>query len=207
MPAKKRTTSTAAKRALRRNTATDKQSVSTEDGLTAARAVAQLAEESGIDCAIAGGLAMHLYGFTRATQDVDMIADELLELKAARRLSFGGETYRVQVGRRQIAVDWIVRDDEKQDVYEAALADAVPLETKLKVISPEWLVILKQLAGRGKDHLDLLWLLRERGLVDRSRVARLIRKIMGKYAYWALQDLESVYLEADLLRARDERTE
>lgn len=207
MPAKKRATNAAAKRAIRRNTSPDNQSISTEDGLAAARAVTELAEESGIDCAVAGGLAMHLYGFTRATTDVDLVAAELLALKPERKLSFGGATYRVQVGRRRIAVDWIVRNDEKQELYEAALADAVELDDELKIISPEWLVILKQLAGRGKDHLDLLWLLREKGLVDRKRVERLIRKVMGKYAYWALQDLESVYLEADLLRARDERTE
>ena len=31
--------------------------------------------------------------------------------------------------------------------------------------------------------------------------------IFGKVAYWPLRDLESIYLEADLLKAKDERDE
>lgn len=182
-------------------------SISTELGLQAAQVVIEQAQAAGVACALAGGIAMHLYGFTRATQDVDMLAARLLDLPAQRRLTFGGVTYEVKLPQRTVEVDWIVRDDEQQDVYEAALADARVTRGGLPLISPEWMVLLKKLADRGKDHLDLLWLLRADGLVDRALVAELARKVFGKYVYLLLQDLGAVYLEADLLKAKDERDE
>ncbi len=182
-------------------------SISTEMGLQAAQVVIEQAQAAGIACALAGGIAMHLYGFTRATQDVDMLAAKLLDLPAQRRLTFGGVTYRVELPQRAVEVDWIVREDEQQDVYEAALADARVTRGGLPLISPEWMVLLKKLADRGKDHLDLLWLLRADGLVDRAVVAGHVGAIFGKVAYWPLRSLESVYLEADLLKAKDERDE
>ncbi len=211
MPAKKKTTNATAKRAVKRNASGSGQAISTEEGLAAASAIAELADAQKIRYALAGGIAMHLYGFTRATRDVDMIASESLALRAVRRLTFGGETYQVKARKKIIEIDWIVRDDEKKDVYEAALRDSLrsPIRTPagLPIIKPEWMVILKKLADRGKDHLDLLWLLREEGLVDRRTVQQIVKNIFGRYAYLLLQELESVYLEADLLRARDERTE
>jgi hypothetical protein len=181
--------------------------ISTEVGLQAARVMIEQAHAAGVTCALAGGIAMHLYGFTRATKDVDMLAARLLDLPAQRQLSFGGASYRVELPQRTVTVDWIVRDDEQQDVYEAALADARVSREGLPLVTPEWMVLLKKLADRGKDHLDLLWLLRADRLVDRAVVERLARKVFGKYAYLLLQDLGAVYLEADLLKAKDARDE
>ena len=62
-------------------------------------------------------------------------------------------------------------------------------------------------AGRGKDEIDLLWLLREPGLVDRKKVERLAKKLFGRHAYLLLQDLQSVYMQADMMRVRDEQLE
>lgn len=199
--------SAVARATIKRNSAPEAQSISTEEGLAAARSIAQVATAAGVDCALAGGIAMHLYGFTRATTDVDLIASEVLNLEATRDLSFGGESYPVAVGERIINVDWIVRDDEAADVYVGALADAAPSEFGLRIVTPEWLVIMKKLADRGKDHLDLLWLLRREGLVDREQVAALLRAIFGRGAYWPIRDMESIYLQADLLKAKDERDE
>jgi hypothetical protein len=179
--------------------------ISTEQGVAAAHKVLEIAESSGIDCALCGGIAMQIYGFTRATRDVDFLAAEVLSLPRTRRLNFGGEAYIVKVERKEIEVDWIVRDDDKQDVYEAALADAVTIEPEgLPIITPEWIVILKNFAGRGKDHLDLLWLLRQPDLVDRNLIEKHVRKLFGRFAFAVLSDLQSLYLEADLMRARDE---
>lgn len=185
----------------------EQHSITTEDGVAAAEAVAKIAQERGIDCALAGGVAMHLYGFTRATTDVDMLASKALGLEADRKLSFGGETYTIEVGAKEIAVDWIVRNDEVAEIYVAALADAKEMSNSVKIITPEWLTIIKKLADRGKDQIDLLWLLRRPGLVDRKLVEHHVRTIFGKGAYWPLRDLESLYLEADLLKAKDERDE
>jgi hypothetical protein len=193
------------KRKVIRNPSSGSDAISTEQGVAAALEVLRLAIEQDIECALCGGIAMQIYGFTRATRDVDFLASELLPLARTRRLNFGGEAYTINVGRKEIEVDWIVRDDEKQDVYEAALADAVTIEPEgLPIITPEWMVILKNFAGRGKDHLDLLWLLRQDDLVDRKLVERHIKKLFGRFAFAVLGDLQSLYLEADLMHARDE---
>jgi hypothetical protein len=193
------------KRRVIRNPSSGAGAISTEQGIAAALKVVDLAVESDIDCALCGGIAMQIYGFTRATRDVDFVASELLPLVGARQLNFGGAAYSIKVGRMDIEVDWIVRDDDKQEVYEAALADAVTIAPEgLPIITPEWMVILKNFAGRGKDHLDLLWLLRQDDLVDRKLVERHVKKLFGRFAFAVLGDLQSIYLEADLMRARDE---
>ncbi len=142
---------------------------------------------------------MHLYGFTRATTDVDMIASALLGWQVKDTLSFGGETYAATAGQREIELDWIVRNDFFQEFYETALSDAVETEENLKVVSPEWMVILKYVSGRGKDQIDLLWLLQQPGLVDREVVRRLMNMVMGeKAAALPLRELERLFLQAEI---------
>lgn len=184
---------------LRRNTAPDRQSISTEEGLEVARVASIQAHTKGIVCALAGGLAMHLYGFTRATMDVDMIADRPLGWSAKDKLSCGGETYSATVGSRAIDLDWILRDDFFREFYEAALRDAIEVESDLFVISPEWMVILKYIAGRGKDQIDLLWLLQKPDLVKRDEVRTLMIATMGeKAAALPLRELERYFQQADI---------
>jgi hypothetical protein len=192
---------------IRRNVE-EKPMIRTEDGLQALEEVARLARQARVRYAIAGGIAMHLYGFTRATTDVDVVADDVLELDAQRELSFGGKSYLVKVGRQNIPVDWIVRDDDYAEWYTGALDAAVDSGVGHPIVSPEWMVVLKFFAGRGKDHLDLLWLLRQEGLVDREEVRRIIVGVMGrKYAAVPLRDLDAIFLEADVMRQRDEADE
>lgn len=185
-----------------------KQSISTEEGLDVASKVVSKAEENNVTCALCGGLAMHVYGFTRATVDVDFIAAGKLPLPATRELEMGGQAYTVQSSReKEIEVDWIIRADDKKEVYEAALAGARSTEDGLPIITPEWMVILKYLAGRGKDQIDLLWLLREEGLVDRELVKQHISSLFGRYAFWPLADMDNLFLEADVMKARDQNGE
>ncbi len=189
---------------LRRNTAPDKQSISTEEGLEVARTASKAAQAQGIVCALAGGLAMHLYGFTRATMDVDMIANRPLDWEVKDKLSFGGETYSAIAENRAIDLDWILRDDFFRDFYEAALQDAVEAEENLLVISPEWMVILKYIAGRGKDQIDLLWLLQQPALVNRDEVRKLMVATMGeKAAALPLRELERLFSQADLAQNQE----
>lgn len=183
----------------------NQRAISTEEGLAAATVIIEQAGKEQIEYALAGGIAMHLYGYLRATQDVDMLAADKLALPAERSLSFGGESYLVKVGARQIHVDVIVRDDFFRDFYAAALRDAETTPDGWRVITPEWMAILKYLAGRGKDQLDLLWLLREPGLVDRAAVARLLEEVAGQTsAQIALRGLEPFYVQAEVMRAGDE---
>jgi hypothetical protein len=184
------------------------QSISTEEGLIVANEIVKEARKHKVDCALCGGLAMHVYGFTRATVDVDFIAAERLPLPASKKLQMGGETYQIQArAEKKIDIDWIIREDDKQDIYKAALAGATSTDEGIPIITAEWMVILKYLAGRGKDQIDLLWLLREEGLVDRALVKQHINDLFGRYAYWPLADMDNLFLEADVMKARDENGE
>lgn len=185
-----------------------KQSISSEEGLDVANKAVNKAVENNVKCALCGGLAMHVYGFTRATANVDFIATARLPLPATKELEMGGEAYDVRSDEeKEIEVDWIVRADDKKEVYEAALAGATSTEDGLPIITPEWMVILKYLAGRGKDQIDLMWLLREEGLVDRELVKQHISSLFGRYAFWPLADVDNLFLEADVMKARDQNGE
>ena len=74
----------------------------------------------------------------------------------------------------------IVRDDLFREFYDAALRDAYLTGDGWRIVAPEWTVILKFLARRSKDILDLLWMLRAPGLVNRNRVTQVLEQVMGK---------------------------
>ena len=104
-----------------------------------------------------------------------------------------------------ITVDWIVRNDEDQKFYVAALADALEIENGVRIVSPEWLVILKHLSGRPKHQLDMIWLLQESDLVNREKVEENIRRVLGEYATYLMRDLQSEFDYADVLKMRGAR--
>ena len=85
-------------------------------------------------------------------------------------MSFGGSSYTLQVGKYNVQVDWIVRNDGYQELYHKALKEAISLPSGLRVVTPEWLVILKFNAGRQKDLDDIVFLLKAEKLVDRPTV-------------------------------------
>src|SRR5690349_12739239 len=89
-----------------------KASIPTEIAIEAAERVSEIANDIGVKCALAGGIAMHIYGFTRATTDVDIVAQAALPLESHNNLNIGGESYRVKIGKRVVRVDVIVRNDE-----------------------------------------------------------------------------------------------
>lgn len=180
--------------------------VPTQVGIDAGLKLAALADEHGIDWAFAGGIAMHIYGYVRATTDVDLIASKLLDLESQKDLSFGGASYQVELGDDTVTVDWIVRDDESDKFYAAALANAVEVKSGIRIITPEWMVVLKHLAGRPKDQLDLIWLLQESGLVDRQKVVSNIKSVLGEHAIYLLKDIQSEFDYADVIRMRGERS-
>lgn len=178
----------------------------TETGIKAGLTLAEIANAENIDWAFAGGIAMHLYGYIRATVDVDIVASQILDLESDKNLSFGGKSYQVKIGRRKVTVDWIVRDDDLKEFYRQALENQIELENGIKIISPEWLVILKHLSARPKDQLDLIWLLQESDLVDRDRVKENIRSVLGEYAQFLINDLQSEFDYADVLKMRENRS-
>jgi hypothetical protein len=160
--------------------------ISTDTGVEAVQQVGRLADQEEIQWAVAGGLAMHLYGSPRLTKAVDIIASEHLSLTPQHRLTFGGSSYTLQIGKYTVQVDWIVRNDGYQKYYWAALKDAIELPNGLRVVTPEWLVILKLNAGRQKDFDDIVFLLKQQKLVDRPTVKQKVVETAGEDVWLAM---------------------
>ena len=159
--------------------------------------VGKLADDNGIDWALAGGLAVILYGSDRLTKDIDIVASRLLPLENNGLLEQGGERYNVKTSKREVAVDWITRNDEAKRFYEEALKDAVKIQDT-PILTPEWLVILKYIAGRFKDQEDSVFLLKTKGLVDRQKIKDTIIKIGSNEAWIAFKSgLQKWYDLAD----------
>ncbi len=160
--------------------------ISSDTGIEAAQKIGHLATQETIEWAVAGGLVMYFYGSSRLTKDVDIIASGNLSLKPEHPLSFGGSSYKVEAGKYTVQVDWIVRDDGYQKYYRAALQEAVHLPNGLRVVTPEWMVLLKMMAGRQKDLDDVVFLLKQSGLVDRPTVKQKLVQIGGEDAWLML---------------------
>ena len=158
--------------------------IDTETEIAAVRKLAEIAERENVSWALAGGLAMYLYGSPRLTKDVDIISRDFLSLQGKRRLSFGGGiSYEVEIGKKTVTVDWIVRNDDYVEYYRQALADAVKLPNGIQILTPEWLVILKSVAGRPKDRDDAVFLLRDKRKVSRDLIKQHILKVGGLDAW------------------------
>ena len=154
-----------------------------ETGLTALAKLTKTAEKNNVSWAIVGGVAMYIYGSPRLTKDVDIIADKILSgIEAERPLGFGGERYQVKIKNKTVDIDWIVRNDEAKQIYQAALRDAV-LISEVPVISPEWLIVLKYIAGRFKDQEDAIFLLRQKKMVSRQKIRANLKQILGDNAW------------------------
>ncbi|MGE0130220.1 MAG: hypothetical protein AB7U82_19210 [Blastocatellales bacterium] len=160
--------------------------IATDTGVEAAQKVGQLAAQEEIEWALAGGLAMHLYGSPRLTKDVDIIASRELSLTPQHRLNFGGSSYSLQVGKYTVQIDWIVRNDGYQKYYRAALNDAIELSNGLRLVKPEWLAILKINAGRQKDLDDIVFLLKQPKMVDRPTIKQKVVETAGEDAWLAM---------------------
>lgn len=87
-----------------------------------------------------------------------------------------------------VPVDWIVRNDDGKKLYAKALDDAYILPNGLPIVTAEWLVILKYLAGRFRDQQDAVFLLKKKKLVDRKAIRRKITENSGRDA-WALMSV------------------
>lgn len=156
-----------------------------ETAMKALRSISKQADKKNISWALVGGVAMAFYGSPRLTKDVDVIATATLPLEAERKLSFGGERYQAKVGKKNVPVDWIVRSDNVDVFYQKALAEAHTGHDGPPLVTPEWLVILKFIAGRFRDQQDAVFLLKQKGLVDRKLIRRKVSETIGP-AGWAV---------------------
>jgi Nucleotidyltransferase of unknown function (DUF6036) len=155
-----------------------------ESATEAIKTVAKIAEANDVNWALVGGLAMAVYGSDRNTKDIDIIADKLLPLENKGLLRQGGERYLIKTNKKEVAVDWIIRNDEFKKLFQIALNEAVKIND-VPILSQEWLVILKFIAGRFKDQEDAVYLLSRRNLVDRNLIKSHIVRVVGATA-WGL---------------------
>jgi hypothetical protein len=155
-----------------------------ESASEAIKIVSKIADANGINWALVGGLAMAVYGSDRNAKAIDIIADKLLPLENKGLLRQDGERYLIKTAKKEVAVDWIIRNDEFKKLFLVALAEAVKIND-VPIPSPEWLVILKFIAGRFKDQEDAVYLLSRKDLVNRDLIKSHIVKIVGAGA-WGL---------------------
>lgn len=134
------------------------------------------AERRGIEAAVIDGYAMQWYGSPRLTRDVDFAALAPLPGFGGRRLKIGGFRRPVEHG---IMADWILRKDEVRGLYEDAIRNAVDTGEGFRVATSEHLLAMKIVAGRPKDKLDAMYLLRHR-LVDVERAVDLISRFASR---------------------------
>jgi hypothetical protein len=155
-----------------------------ESATEAINKVAEISETNDVSWALVGGLAMAIYGSDRTTKDIDIIADKLLPLENQGKLRQGGERYLIKTNKKVVAVDWIIRNDEFKKLFQVALKEAVKIND-VPILTPEWLVILKFIAGRFKDQEDAVFLLSRKGLVNRKLIKEKIVNYVGATA-WGL---------------------
>lgn len=159
--------------------------------------VGELAQQAGVRVLLVGGVAMHHYGSDRFTADVDFAADgPVPELAAETPLSFGGYQSHTPGG---VPVDLILRDDDFKAIFEEALLHPRRIEgVAVPVVSPEYLVLMKMVARRPKDELDLEALL-GLGVVDVDKARGMVRRLLGAYA---VGDLDAVVQMAEWRRGK-----
>lgn len=155
-----------------------------ESAVEAIEIVEEIAESNNVNWALVGGLAMAIYGSDRTTKDIDIIANKLLPIEKVGDLVQGGERYLIKTNKKEVAVDWIIRKDEFKKLFAQALEESVEIND-VPILTPEWLVILKFIAGRFKDQEDAVFLLSRPGLVDRNIIKEKIINLFGKPA-WGL---------------------
>jgi len=142
--------------------------------LTVLKRVATLFRENGIAYCLAGGLAVSLLARPRATEDIDLIVvleeSDFPSFEALVRSHF--EVIQVRdVMRFRTASIWrfVLGDGNEgivilylilanRDEYRTAIANSVEIvvdDCRINVITPQDLIIVKQLAGRPVDLMDI----------------------------------------------------
>jgi hypothetical protein len=153
--------------------------LSIEDLNAAAGAIFRTAKRQGIKVAAVGGYACQLYGSPRLTVDLDVIASDgpIKGLLVGKALTFGG----YQTKALGVPIDVILRDDDYEKLYFDALRTAVKdTVAGIFVVRPEYLAAMKLAAARGKDDLDLKFLIVN--VVDVVKTRAVIKKQLGSYA-------------------------
>ena len=140
----------------------------------ALRAITEVLERHHIAYALTGGLALGQHGVLHATQDVDLLLSipqvklpgVLEDLEAAGCAFDMGQTLRewvqhhmTQLAWRGIRIDWLAPVlPAFQDVLKMAVMRDIG-GARIRVVSAEGLILLKLVAFREQDKLDVQGLL------------------------------------------------
>jgi len=148
----------------------------------------KFSKEQHFHFALVGGVAIQYLGSDRLTKDVDVVADTPMDpegkFTALGPIDFGGTAYQTASGGK---LDFIIRNDDFQKLYEKALEEAIITEDGFPMVTPDYLAAMKFIAHitdhsstRRVIHLsDLKWLLSQPGLVDPKKVEALIYRYAG----------------------------
>lgn len=167
---------------------------------SALREINSLEDVKHVRIAVAGGIAMQVYGSDRLTTDIDFFADRVFDgIDVQRNLSFGGVGGLTVRGKVPVCIN--VRSDDSQRLYEEALDRSLPLPELLGalVVTPEYMAAIKLDAGRAKDEEDLHFLIREK-VIDLEKTRSIIRRLLGAFA---VKEFQSHVDETEWKRERD----
>jgi hypothetical protein len=162
---------------------------------TALSEVATATRKDGVRVALVGGVALQLYGSDRFTTDLDVVAsgypDPNGALPTKGVLTFGGVQSEASNG---VPVDLIIRDDERTDLYDAALENAQRVPgVPVPVVTLPYLGAMKLASGRAKDIQDLEFILR-----SNPKLFKQIRKLVTKYlGEFEAEELDSIKSTVD----------
>lgn len=150
-------------------------------------AVAAL-RESKADFCLIGGIAVGVYGYERATKDIDFLvsADDQNTVGGN---PLGGNARGTTATIAGVVVD-ILFPKEDEPFLEDALSMALPVEG-IHVLPLEALIYMKLRAGRNRDQNDI------RELIQRGRInLKTVREFLKEHSSDLLDDFESLYSEA-----------
>lgn len=150
---------------------------------------------------VAGGVAMQYYESQRFTRDVDFVMTERAAvpkgIKVLKQLTFGGIC---GLTPRGIPIDIIMRNDDFASLYEDAIKKAEKCDNDFYVVTPEHLAIMKMVAGRKKDELDLNFLV-TREFFNTKKARKYALEFLGAYG---AKEFDSIVAEAAWRQQRGE---
>jgi hypothetical protein len=132
----------------------------------AIRAAHEAYARLGIRHALIGGLAVGVHGHPRATKDVDFLVGAEAFESAGAIVSFKPG---VPLAAEGVPIDSVLAPEEHASLLEGALEQPQSFDG-IPVVTPEYLVFMKMIAGRRQDLADVEALLRaERVDIERAR--------------------------------------
>jgi hypothetical protein len=164
--------------------------------------VGEIACRERVSVAVVGRVAMSVYGSDRLASDVVVATadgDYPQGLVEVERLSSGGVVARTPGGR---LVSLVMRDDEYEDLYAAAVDGARYEGLFLGTVAPEYLLALQMAAARDEDVLDVKFLVGS-GVVDLDAARQIVKDHLGEYA---ARKLDGMVAEVEQRKDRSERS-